>query len=674
MKSRRRTRALRIVLGLVFGALIVGAALGCGRARAAGPGMIVLGMDGLDYELTRQLMAEGRLPNFARLAEMGAFQPLETSLSPQSPVAWSNFITGLDSGGHGIFDFLHRDLEGSPLPFGTPRQATSREVKGGRSLEIGGRIIPLSGFPLELMRRGEVFWSRLQEHGIESTIVRMPANYPPVGEAARELTGMGTPDLRGTSGTFTFYSTDRRQFMKTDVTGGEIFPADVVDGVFEGTIYALDDNPTTVQADDPVLVEFTVFVDAEQPVAKIEVGDEALILREGEWSDWVGVDFELIPYLLSMSGTVRFYLKSVRPEFELYITPVQIDPADPSMPIAEPLSFATELTEAAGRFWTQEMPEDTKAMDQGVFDVADFVAQTSLVRREALAQYAHLLERWSGGFLFYYFGSTDQVAHELWGVTLDPTHPQYDPAVHDEYRDVIPSIYEELDGVVGATLDRLGPEDTLVVMSDHGFASWRRSFNLNTWLVQNGYMRLEPSTRLPVKEFFTGVEWSATRAYGLGLAGLYLNLRGRESKGLVAPGDRDELLAELERELLAVVDPATGQPLITRVYIRERDFHDRGNLEIGPDIIVGYAKGVRGSGAGALGGIPTEFVTDNLEEWSGDHIMDHTTVPGVLFTSRPLARPATSLQNLAAALLAQLGIEGFPDGSTPVTVTGGGRD
>lgn len=668
--------------------LAVAGLVACGGARAEGDRrVIVLGMDGLDYTLVRELIDAGRLPNFKRLEQSGGFSPLETAASPQSPVAWSNFITGLDSGGHGIFDFLHRDLS-DPLPFGMPYQATSKapprgrilrfsgllphweeSEMSGRSLEIGGWVLPLWGAEgTQLARHGTPFWQRLAEHGIRSSVLRMPANYPPVGVAERELSGMGTPDLRGTSGSFTFYSTDRRQFLKRDVTGGEIYPADVVDNVFNGTIYGPADNPVTAEPDDELTTEFIVYLDAENPAAKFEVGSTQFILRQGEWSDWTAVEFELLPWVQSLPGMVRFYLKSVRPQFELYITPVQIDPLEPAMPISVPESFATELARSSGRFYTQEMPEDTKAIVHGVFDIDDFLSQAHITGQEVIRQYRQVLRSWNNDFLFYYFGNADQVSHVLWGWTLDPGHPGHVADLHDRYRDAIPQIYEELDAVIGTTLEHIELDTTLIVMSDHGFTSWRREFHLNTWLYEHGYLRLARGNRLPVKEFFQGVAWPRTRAYGLGISGLYLNLEGRERNGVVKPGERDALLERIERELLATIDPATGMPAITKVYIRERDFHDRGHIEIGPDIIVGYAKGTRGSGNDALGGIPQEVIDDNLDDWSGDHIMDHRTVPGILLSNRPLARPATSLQNLGAAILAEFGIGGFPDGSQPITV------
>jgi len=661
----------RGLLVLVSAALVATAFGGVGvGAQTPIENVIVLGIDGLDYELVRQLVDEGQMPNFARLEREGQFGPLETAASPQSPVAWSNFITGLDSGGHGIFDFLHRDLDSEPqLPFGMPYASTTRQGEPGFDLEVGRWIIPLWGGGLELARHGTAFWELLADQDISTTIVRMPANFPPIGVGDRELSGMGTPDLRGTSGEFFFFTTDRRQFMKTDVSGGFIYPADLIDGKFVGTLVGSDDNPLTRDEDDRVTADFTVYVDAETNAAKFEVGADEFILEVGDWSAWVTLDFELIPYLQSMSGAVRFYLKSVSPEFEVYVTPIQLDPMAAAMPISEPPSFAEELAEVTGRFYTQEMPEDTKAIHHGVFDIGDFVDQTRRAREETIAQYRYLLDTWEGGFLFSYFGSADQTSHVLWGITRDSTHPAYDPAEHDVYRDVITDIYREFDALVGETLDRIDDNTLLVVMSDHGFSSWRRSFHLNSWLVDHGYMSLQRGVSLPVKDFFTGVDWRRTQAYSLGISAMYLNLRGREPQGQVAPGDRMALLEQIERELLATIDPATGEPAITNVYIRERDFHDRGNIEIGPDIVVGFAKGIRGSGNNALGGIAASFLTENTDDWSGDHIMDHRTVPGVLLASRPMVREATSLQNLAAALLAEFGITGFPDGSEPVTVS-----
>ncbi len=649
-----------VALVLVVAALA--ASCGGGSRSANGEKVIVLGFDGMDYDLTSRMMAEGRLPNLSRLAEQGGFAPLETSVPPQSPVAWSNFITGMDSGGHGIFDFVHRDPETM-----LPMLSTSGAEDVERSIDFGKYSFPVAGGQMLLLRQGTPFWQVMEESGVETTIVRMPANFPPSEAATRELSGMGTPDLVGTSGTFSFFTSELFAFQGDDISGGDVYEVYPYEGMVEASLYG-PDNPYLVKK-TKVEAPFKVFTDPDEPVALIEIGDQELVLEVGQWSDWVTVEFELVsnPFLRGvltvmgiprdLSAVVRFYLKQTHPELELYATPLNMNPEDPAMPISTPLDYAAELADATGLFYTQEMPEDTKALSGGIFSVAEFVAQARLTGDQFIDQWHYVLDQFEDGFLFYYFGNVDQTSHMMMR-TLDPDHPAYDAELDGPYADLIPSLYEELDRVVGYTLENMPPDTQLIVMSDHGFTSWRRAFHLNTWLMENGYLALKDPNRRDDPGYLLNVDWSQTRAYGLGLNGLYLNIRGREKNGIVDLGDRESLMRELSDKLLAVVDEQTGAPAITRVYIAEETYQDRGYLEVGPDIQVGYAKGTRCSFESAIGEIPqTEVIVDNTEEWSGDHLMDHEAVPGILFSSKPMARPATSLRNLGAAVLAEFGIE-----------------
>jgi hypothetical protein len=225
----------------------------------------------------------------------------------------------------------------------------------------------------------------------------------------------------------------------------------------------------------------------------------------------------------------------------------------------------------------------------------------------------------------------------------------------------VENLYIEIDGVVGETTSRLRPEDLLVVMSDHGFSSWRRSFSLNSWLRDNGYLVVRDPGATADAGLFSNVDWSRTRAYGLGLNGLYINVRGREAHGIVEGGDRGSVAAELARRLAGTVDPKTGGRPINRVFRREDVYHAAGHEEIAPDLVVGYARGTRGSDDSALGMVPRDVLTDNTSAWSGDHCMDPDVVPGILLVSRPLRRQAPSLETLASALAAEFGIGNFPD-------------
>jgi predicted AlkP superfamily phosphohydrolase/phosphomutase len=629
-------------------ALLVGT--GCASRPAGRDQVVVLGLDGMDYEVTRDLMARGRMPNFARLARSGTFAPLETTIPPQSPVAWSTFITGLDPGGHGIFDFVHRDPQ-TRLPY----LSTTRTEPPGRTLKIGKYQFPLSSGRVELLRRGEPFWEVLERHGVAATIVRMPANFPPSARATRELSGMGTPDLLGTYGTFSFYTSSPFAFVDRTISGGRVEIVDVHDGTIHGAIEG-PDNPFLRQP-EKVTAEFTVYIDPRHPVVKLAVGSEERVLQQGEWSDWVPIEFPLLP-LQTLSGMCRFYVKQVRPDFELYVSPVNLDPLSPAMPISEPESFAAELARATGRFYTQGMPEDTKSLDEGVLSRDEFLMQARLAGEEVRRQYRHVLASFDSGLLFYYVGNLDQTSHMMWR-PRDPGHPAYDEQKDGRYKDVVENLYVEMDAMVGETLERIDPDTMLIVMSDHGFTSWRRSFNLNSWLRDNKYLAVEgeePDESRP----FDGVDWSTTLAYGLGLNGLYLNLAGREETGIVEAGERDRLLSELAEKLLAERDPQTGAPVVTKMYRTDQVFARSEGLASAPDLIVGYAKGTRCSSESAIGGIAAEVLTDNTGEWSGDHCMAADTVPGILLTNRPLKRPAASLQTLAAAILAEFGIEKFP--------------
>lgn len=658
--------------GIAFVAGLALLATACGKShRRDVPSVVVLGFDGMDHELTTKLLAEGKLPNLARLAKQGGFQPLATAVPPQSPVAWSNFITGMDAGGHGIFDFIHRDPK-TMLPY----LSTSETEESSKIVKIGKYQFPLAGGAVTLLRQGKPFWEVLEERGVETTVVRMPANFPPSGTATHELSGMGTPDLTGTPGTFSFYTTELFAYYGKQISGGEVHEVFLEGGAIKGELYG-PTNPFLLKP-TKAAAPFVVYPDPEEDRVEIVLGEEVVeqrdgttvrrvdvvnpterrILQLGEWSDWVPVDFQLIP-TQSIRGICRFYLQAVRPELKLFVSPINIDPLAPALPISTPPEYAAELAEASGRYYTQQMPEDTKAYKEGFFTPQEFMTQAHYVNDTLTRQFEHVLKTYQGGLLFYYFGGVDQVSHMMWR-TLDPGHPGYKPEIDAPMANVIPDLYQTFDRIVGMALERAPKDALVIVMSDHGFASWRRAFNLNTWLKEQGYLTPLDPNRKNDPGYFANFDWSRTRAYGFGLNGLYINLRGRERDGIVDSTQRLALMKELEQKLLATIDPATGQHAVTRVYLREDTYQDGGYREIGPDIQVGYAKGTRISNESATGALTEHLIDDNLSAWSGDHCMDHEAVPGVLFTNRPLKKKATSLKDLAAAVLAEYGVEAFP--------------
>ena len=658
----RLTVVAALALGLTGGGC--GAGGPGGRTVAGDKKVIVLGIDGLDHALLTRFMAEGRLPNFAQLARDGDFAPLQTTMPPLSPVAWSTFITGLDPGGHGIFDFVHRD----PATM-EPVEPFYTISPPGRSLTLGSWVLPLSGQEVTLYRRGQALWELLDAAGIETTVFRMPVNFPPVETGGRSFAGMGTPDILGSHGTYSFF-TSAPPDNEEEMTGR----VELVDVVDHRVAAQLAGPPNTFRRlpalpglagtgeeeyETPDLaVDFEVRLDPDAPVARIAVQETELVLNEGEWSDWVRVRFEAVPYLAGVSAVGRFYLQQVRPVFRLYVSPLQIDPAGPALPLSNPAGWAGDLHDVLGPFYTQELPEETNAFSEGVFDGREFWEQAQFVYAERRRALDHLLDTFEEGLLFFYFSSVDQGSHMLYHYA-DPEHPIHEP---DALLGAgIRTLYEQVDEALGRVRQAVDDETTLIVMSDHGFAPFYRGVNLNTWLLGQGYVTLQDPARQGEAPLFLNVDWSGTRAYAFGLAGLYVNLQGRERDGLVAPGAAYErLLDDLERDLLALIDPRTGQHPISLVY-RARERYDGPHLDLGPDLIVGYARGYRTSWESPLGEFPPEVFVNNVDPWSGDHQNDYRLVPGVLLANRPITRDAPSLADLTVAVLDEFGVAPLPE-------------
>lgn len=586
------------------------------------------------------------MPHFAQLAAQGDFRRLTTSIPPQSPVAWSNLITGMNAGGHGIFDFIHRDPKTM-----TPYFSASRVEGPKHSVHLRNWMIPLGGGSAEQLRKGEAFWQILDRHGIPNTIFRIPSNFPPVATKGQTLSGMGTPDLRGTYGTFTFY-TDDPTAATGAVEGGQVIPVQVENSRVVANLIGPDN---TFKKGSPAALEpFVVAVDPSEAVAKIGVQGQEFVLREGEWSDWIRVEFQLIPFFGNVKGMCRFYLKQAHPRFQLYVSPINIDPANPALPISTPSSYSRMLTDEAGEFHTQGIAEDTKALSDGVLDDKEYLEQARTVLAEHRRIFAAEFPKFQRGVFFFYFSSLDLNSHMFWRL-MDPKHPEYDAAFAAQNGSAIESFYQQMDQVLGEVLPKVDAETTLLVLSDHGFAPYYRSFNLNTWLLNNRYIKLKADSQTDSSEAFAGVDWAQTRAYGLGLNGLYINLRGREKNGIVDPRDADKLAVEIREKLLAVQDPKMNLPVITRIDFA-REAYQGPYAQSGPDMLVGYNRGYRAGWKTILGAFPADEVEDNTNPWSGDHCMDFTLVPGVLLSNRRIAAAAPALTDIAPTILAEFGI------------------
>ena len=621
--------ARRGALALAGLALFLG---GCDDERVAKPAfdrsLIVLGIDGMDPVLTRRYLDAGKMPNLQRLVDRGGFIELGTTNPPQSPVAWSTFITGLGLGGHGIYDFVHRD----PLHL-EPYLSISRP---GEPETILG--IPAGSGDALLLREGAAFWQLLEALNIPASIVKIPANYPPAKTRMNESSsGMGTPDLMGGYGTYQLFTSDPAVADKS-------FTAGIVHGVdFVGssTAKAVMAPPTGA---DELPIEISRDVKNDQIV--LVAGEARALLRAGEWSEWLPLDFAE-GLTGKVHGMVRLYLRSVEP-LHLYVSPINADPLDSELPISEPPHFAKEMAEDIGRFYTQGMAEETKGLSGGALTDEEFLAQAEIVFSERQKLLRRAMREHRGGLFFFYFSSIDLLSHMYYG-SLDPASE----ARYRRYDWVLPEAYAKMDAVFGEVMEWAG-ERPLVIMSDHGFGSYRHKVHLNTWLAQKGYLALLPPDEVQ-KGVLGHIDWKNTQAYALGLNQLFINIEGREARGVIDEADREVLLRRLKRDLESW--RFEGMRVVTEAIEPEvGHFEDRA-----PDLIVGYASGFRSSDSSAQGAVGDEVITVNTDHWNGDHCVHASHVPGLLISTLPLRVDTATLADFAPSILAFFGIDAADD-------------
>jgi predicted AlkP superfamily phosphohydrolase/phosphomutase len=542
----------------------------------------------------------------------------------------------------------------------------SETVAATDGWEVGDHRIPLAFWPFHhrgsetvLRREGTPFWDYLDQAGIPAWLYDIPSNYPPSPSAhghQRCLSGMGTPDLLGSYGTYQYFSARVRQ-ARTEPGGIRqplVFRNDAATAKLTGPLNTLLKQPAETE------VEFRVYRHPQQPLARVELQDQTIVVKEGEWSDWCKVSFPLrMPSFLpdeKVSGVCRFFLQEVRPTFRLYASPLNIDPSDPGQQrISEPREFVTEISDRLGLFYTAGFQEDHKALSNRIFTDEEYRQQADYVLQERMNLLNYALEHYDTGLLFFYFSSTDLQAHMFWWDTDEP-HPTRSPEDARKYMGVVEDLYRRMDTVVGDVLKRYGKQATVIMLSDHGFCNFRRQLNVNTWLRDNGYLGPADCRSLLDPRAGPLVDWNRTRAYGLGLNGLYLNLKGRERDGIVTPAEREALLEELRAGLLAVRDPENGRPAILTVD-RSDQVYSGPCIHRAPDLIIGYRRGYRCSWDTALGTLSPQVFSDNTEAWSADHCMSAQELPGVVFSNRPIRHASPSLIDLAPTILEEFGLQ-----------------
>ncbi len=676
--------------------------------------VIVLGFDGVDANYTERWMNEGKLPNLAKLRAQGTFRPLLPTTPAQTPVSWSTFSTGIDPGRTGIFDFLRRDPKTympvfaafdettEPFLFGHLNSPLSGAgvlllfgliaailfVRGRRiagtltaliALALGSaafygvcKYVPETRPGVVNRRQGIPFWEAAAQSGKKASIVHVPVTFPANDFGAGDhrghmLAGLGVPDISARVGK-PFYFTSELDFQRGRANEFSIEVVQLEDnkGVIETKIVG---PPNKLFKEPPyIAIPMTVTVAGDRNSIELEVSGKKHSLRAGEWTGWVDFVFPFNP-LIKVRGISRFHLLSVQPEIKLYLSPINFDPRalPPGFKVSAPADWAPQLAKEQGLYKTIGWQIDTWAISEGFATEKIFWDDMQWTVARSRKIFNALLQK-DDDLIVQCFEFPDRVGHVFWRF-IDPRHPAYDAKLAAEWGDALLKSYQLMDAIVGDAMAAAEKKNALLlVASDHGFASFRKSVHYNTWLVVNGYMTLKTGVEVKDRnvemlfdqgQFWENVDWSKTRAYAMGLGEVYVNVKGREAQGVVEPGPTyDALKKELKEKMVAMIDPETGERPVRRVVTREEIFK-RFDPNMIPDLFVMNNDGYRVSWQTSLGGVPKAVFESNKNVWSGDHCsVDPEIVKGIFFSNRKLTTArAPYIADIYPTVLGALGVK-----------------
>jgi predicted AlkP superfamily phosphohydrolase/phosphomutase len=556
-------------------------------------------------------------------------------------VAWSSFQTGVNPGKHNIYDFLNRDVRTY-----LPELSSARIIEGQAT---GWRKWFGNKTSVRLLRKSQPFWKILGDYGTFSTILRVPITFPPERFFGLSLSSMCTPDLRGTQGSFTLFTTDPEEARAT--TGGLRIQVSRngqrIEAYLPGPPKPMGSEP----ADFQTLLNIRVF--DEQQSIEVRNGSEKIVVPLHKESDWLRIEYR-IGWFTKVRGLCKLRLESLAPHFRLYVSPIHLDPERPAMPISHPLYFSMYLAKLHDSFGTLGLAEDTWGLNSGVVGEEAFLEQAWAIHDERERMLFDSLRRMQRGLTVCVFDGPDRIQHMFWrhDVADHPANRGRDTLKH---RNVIDDMYVRMDELIGRVRKEVKDDDYLFVLSDHGFCDFSRGVNLNAWLRENGYLTVN-ETAGPAGEYFEGVDWGKTKAYAFGLTGIYINQSGRESKGIVPPSESAALRQEIVNKLTGLQDPDRRCQAVFKVHDCHQEYSGP-YVSNGPDVIVGYEKGYRASWENAVGRCDGPVFRDNDRPWSGDHCVDPALVPGMLFCNRPLAQNITpSIMDFAPTILTLFGV------------------
>ncbi|MEW6085435.1 MAG: alkaline phosphatase family protein [Chloroflexota bacterium] len=553
---------------------------------------LILGFDSFDPAVFETMAGRNLLPNFESFVKQGGYSRLEVCSPPQTEVSWTCIATGADPGGHGIFDFVHRD----PASY-TPFVSILPTKKGF----AGEQFVP--------PYTAKTFFEEAAALGYPATALWWPAMFPARPELpVMTLPGLGTPDIRGQLGVGTLFTSENESKPKTAVVKLESEGKDRFTAKLPGPQTAGRDGPRMLTL--PLVVEVLDEKSVKLMIEKTQIG-----LRLGEWSEIVELRFKA-GMLLNIHAITRFILTSVHGAVRIYALPLQIHPAHTVWHYSSSGSFAKKLWNEVGPYLTLGWPQDTTGLEEGCISDEQFLDLCTKIFERRIQILYHLMKNFQEGVLASIFDDLDRVQHMFF---------------HD-HMDVVEDWYMRLDkfvGEVNGKVEAWNGKYRYLIMSDHGFSPFRKKVHVNRWLIENNFLALKNGGN-----DLRGVDWAKTKAYAVGLNSIYLNVTGREGQGIVQADEIENLLADLRMKLSNWKD-ADGNSVVDKVRLKHETYSGP-YTRFGPDLLVGYASGYRASAETGLGKIPAESLEENHDHWGADHCMDSDIVPGVIFANRDL--------------------------------------
>ena len=570
---------------------------------------ILLGLDAFDPGIFEKLNEQGRMPNLEKYVKAGNYARFSVSNPPQSEVSWTSIATGVDPGVHGMFDFVIRN---------SATYSLSPSLLPTKTDLLGTQFVP----PFS----ARTLFEQATINGYPASVLWWPATFPARLELpVQTIPGLGTPDIQGRLGVGAVYSPDRSLAdpkLKTPVELLEEHGKGRYSGILKGP------SQRTRGGSKEIALEFQLELNNEK-TGRLTFVKTSIDLVAGQWTPIFEVSFKA-GFMVSIQAITRAILTQAEPEPRLYFLPLQIHPLHSPYRYATPPGFVRETWNGYGPFLTLGWPQDTTGLEEGWINDEQFITLCQSIDDTREKIFFHHLSKFQEGVLANVFDTLDRLQHMFL----------------QDRPDVVEAWYLRLDALVGradASMNGSKKEKArLLVLSDHGFARFDHKVHLNRWLVENHYLTLNNDEQ---PSDLSGVDWSRSQAYAIGLNSLYLNLKEREGQGSVAPDEIDLLRHKIRQDLMAWKGP-DGRPVIQQVYLREEAFHGP-LLPYAPDLMVGYSPGYRASAETGLGKWENASLVPNADHWHSDHCIDPQAVPGVLFANTSLSNyPQPSFRDI----------------------------